>query len=754
MNTDITQALQTARYNELVHIYVSSEDDDTESREIVLKASLDTKDGGIQWNPLQGDSDSLTKQHLCTKRWFFPMLNDHVRNRLYDQAIQCASEEVVRRFCSQSTKRHHAVISGLDIGSGTGLLAMLSARHLDQSLKSSKSDASISITSLEMSHAMAQLAQSTVSSNLQGNQIQVLGRHSCEMEPLQPKAHLCTSELLESGLLAEGWLPAMRDAWNRHLHPQAVVVPQRARIYAQLVEGDSLSNYWGPHKVVTDFPNNRQMILYCTEDGGEKDYLLGPTSTTSGVQIAMQAKQVLADKHDPLKLLSDPIRVLDFDVTSKEALPPREGQSRMATFLPTASGRAQAVLFWWELDLYGENHVYSTKHDEKFQDHWHQCLFVFAKLKEQCVELIEGEPAMLKAMSDDSRITFDVLSTKKNPEERTLKRLRLSTEDKPYRVSSDRAWQLNDLDRTSKIRDGILQALQDIGIKDSVVLDVSDFSLGSSMAALLGAPQVFSVESSSSALPLTTARLAQISNGLPLKPLDSKGFQILQCHPEQLTTNVLGGLKPNVVVAEPYYEVLEGWHLHEALNYFYIVRALKERGVLGSKTCLVPATASIMVCAFESSDLGGAYKHCDNICGFEHDVINDRAPLFDLDIRFPAWQYDITPLSKGISVAIIDYQKYEIIETPVVHAPLTRSGTCHGLLVWIDYGILLEGGRVGVLSTKGRAHQQIIRMLSRPVEVEQSHVTDSTATLSCKFLLQSGGGKDYDLQFDVKIKPS
>jgi protein arginine N-methyltransferase 7 len=770
MSTDITQALQTARFNELVHIYVSSEGegDEDDSREIILKASLDADNGGIQWNPLQDDSASLMKQHLCTKRWFFPMLNDHVRNQLYDQAIQRASEEVLGRFFGSKPGQHHQIITGLDIGSGTGLLAMLSAKHMEQSLTSltaKNKNASVSVTSLEMSSTMSQLATLTICSNQRNKQIQVLERHSCEIDPLQPKAHFCTSELLESGLLAEGWLPAMRDAWERHLHPQAIVVPQRARVFAQIVEGDSLSNYWGPHKLVTGFPKSRQMKLWCTSDWGDSDYLLGPTSSRTGVQIAIHAKQLLADRDNPVKLLSDAIHVLDFDVTSKDVIPPPEGQSRTTEFLPKASGRAQAVLFWWELDLYGENLTYSTHHQQEFQDHWHQCLFVFTETKEKCVELIQGEPAMLKATSDDSRITFDVScssSSKNNnekDEQNSSKRFKSSPVETAFSISPDRAWQLNDLERTSTIRNGISFALQQVGMDTSMVLDVSDFSLGASMAALLGAPQVFSLESSSSSLPLTTARLAQLSNNLPLNKSDPNSFQILQCHPEQLTTALLEGKQPNVIVAEPYYEVLEGWHLQESLNFFYILRSLKERGVVSANARSVPASASIMVCAFESQDIGRAYSHCDNniLCGFQHDVINAHAPLYDHDICIPAWQYDITPLTKAMAVATIDYHTCEIIQegtTPLHVVPLTKSGTCHGMLMWIDYGISLEGGKMGVLSTYGRSHKQVIRMLPCPVEIDPNHVLDNKATFSCNFVWKSttsGEGEDYDFQFGIEI---
>jgi hypothetical protein len=69
--------------------------------------------------------------------------------------------------------------------------------------------------------------------------IDIVEGHSCELPPKEaPKAMFCTPKVLKSGLLGEGWLVALRDAWERHLDPDAIVVPQQARDFAQVVEGE------------------------------------------------------------------------------------------------------------------------------------------------------------------------------------------------------------------------------------------------------------------------------------------------------------------------------------------------------------------------------------------------------------------------------------------------------------------------------------------------------------------------------------
>ena len=69
-----------------------------------------------------------------------------------------------------------------------------------------------------MAETMARLAKLTISSNGLSNVINVVEAHSCDPSfSLPSRAHMCTSKLLESGLLGEGMLPAIQDAWERHL---------------------------------------------------------------------------------------------------------------------------------------------------------------------------------------------------------------------------------------------------------------------------------------------------------------------------------------------------------------------------------------------------------------------------------------------------------------------------------------------------------------------------------------------------------
>eukprot|EP00957_Ditylum_brightwellii_P164710 12540699-Ditylum_brightwellii.AAC.1 len=297
---------------------------------------------------------------------------------------------------------------------------MLAAKH-GQSILSSSSSSSlpVSIVSVEMSSAMSRLANQTVSSNSLQDVITTVGDvHSADASfhpfPDSNKANICTSELLESGLLGEGVLPAMRDAWERHLSQDAIVVPRKARVYAMIVEGkNSVNGYVAP----IQFPLNKEnkekakkerggMVRFCTASSSSEkknisDVLLGYgelshatlldkaeqedesqiEETTKrrgeGIRVPLHAEKMFAphcsrekieDKNNnknngngknkinngnsgDARILSNPTLVLEFDFTSSSSIPPPQGRTISNIITPTSSGIAHGVLFWWELDL-------------------------------------------------------------------------------------------------------------------------------------------------------------------------------------------------------------------------------------------------------------------------------------------------------------------------------------------------------------------------------------------------------------------
>lgn len=744
MNDDVAKAIQSAKYGESVQITL--EDEDGCAHEVSLVAVLDAENGGVQWSNADlveglgsvGDPEAGLRRHLRTKRWFFPMLNDHKRNALYEEAITRAAEELTRRVQLQLGSNPTSLpIQCLDIGSGTGLLAMMSAKKISEAIPR---QLDVKVTSLEMSHAMAKIAQETVKANALDDSVHILEGHSCEIVPLEPRAIFCTSELLESGLLAEGWLPAMRDAWNRHLDPAAIVVPQHATIYAQVVGGTEISNFWGPHELLDGFPGDTALSLAL--DGENSEVLLG--NDGEGIRVPLHFHTLLQDPSCSIDILSEPLRVLDISVASKNAVPSSDGQSQSNTFIPSKTGVARGVVYWWELELFQDVPKYSTKPTgDHWQDHWHQCLFVFSKPTKDCVVLQEGVPATLKAFHDDLSISFDILPEEKG-EEFHRKRQRQSTGKYHNLITAARAWQLNDVSRLSAFKAAVTALLQEKGI-NAPVLDLSDFSLCSMVAALLGATNVSSLEASSTTLPEAAARVAQFSNGLPL---NDAVFQIIRCHPEQLMVEMIGGRQAEIVAAEPYYEVLEGWELQQVFNYLFTLKALKGRNVVSKDALSVPQCAKIMGQVLKCDDIVSSYRRCnDNLRGFNHSVPNRLYSFNSHEFTLPSWQYNLETLSSPFELAQVDFDSCTIQqESSQTAIHLDGTGKCHGMIVWVQYVL---PGNAGTLSTYDRPHNQLIRLLD-----DTSTVYQKGDIFHCKFLVGRIEGRSLeDYSIEISVEP-
>ena len=855
----IQRAVQNAKYNEVVTIDVNNHKSNDENKEalilnsldaneIILVASLDESNGGIVWkrphNSSSSDSntelqeskygtddkfeDEGIKRHLRTKKWILPMLHDSKRNHLYHSAIQKACHQI---YSSTQTKSNEATsIQVLDIGTGTGLLAMMTAKCLKtymDNCKDATTSLKIKITSLEMASAMARLANKIVHANNLEQLIQILPYHSCDQKfylspptqesnssatnkSLQPtqKAVLCTSELLESGLLGEGIIPTLRDAWKRHLEPNAIMIPQRARIIAQIIESkDHVACYRGPVSNIFEKDGSTRLSACAPSSDRNDSFLLlhenghnlSRRSEAGGVLVPIRAEALL--NQPDITILTDAVVALEFDFTRPESIPPPEGRSKLLSLIPSSSGTAHGVLFWWELDLW-DGLTYSTKpvtqkkkdindndkksnekqndHHGNWQDHWQQCLFVWNLTDENCPRLEKGISFTLIASHTDYAISFSFVS---HEQARTIpniiKKQKVMHINPKNQVTYHRALQLSNINRIQAFNNAIQAAIKQKGNHNTPILDLSDFSLCGILAATgkynrtkddckdgfedVNATHVNSIESGECALSpwaMLSSKVAQIGNELPIQ---GGIFQIWNTRPEMLTKNLLfppssfsanSNLKVEIVMAEPYYEKLEGWHLQEAINFYYILRGLRQMdessNFISPDAIIIPQCARIMGCAVELNyDMAKAYgplldenenikyeyfgemdkertkKKAIKICGFDHTLINHYVFLHidSFDMKFNMFQYEYKMLTEPFELGNIDYrQTVSLNSCGIGDSNLHRTvvfktnGICHGMMMWVEYDLGPYSGPK-IISTNTRFDQQSFRMLKHPEKV-------------------------------------
>jgi len=181
------------------------------------------------------------------------------------------------------------------------------------------------------------------------------------------------------------------------------------------------------------------------------------------------------------------------------------------------------------------------------------------------------------------------------------------------------------------------------------------------------------------------------------------------------------------VVGEPYYEMLEGWPIETALNYFYTIRMLKRNKIVKPNALSVPAHARILACGIECRDLARAYdknlssavvskrvrgtQFQAHVCGFDHSPIADCWNYDQHGISLPLWEYNnVVPVTEIVTVGTLDYETDSIEqgslilqqqdENSVLVAPFTENNrTCHAIAFWVDYGIRTSSSSFATVST-------------------------------------------------------
>lgn len=252
--------------------------------------------------------------------WHLPMLADEARNAAYQQAMD---------------KHVGAGMHVLDIGAGSGLLAMMAARA-----------GAGQVTAVEMNPVLAEVARQVVADNGFADRIQVLNRLSLDLEVGVdlPAADLVVSEVLDGGLLGEGVLPTLRHAARHLMKPGGHMLPAGATVHGQLVE----------------LPRQRTV---------------NPIATIAGFDLSAfdrfrnpAAYRTIKLANEQHTVLSAPFHVADFDF----AAPPMADRQRRAKIPITTTGEVYAVVFWF--DLHMDDAIRISSGPDGTLSHWAQAV--------------------------------------------------------------------------------------------------------------------------------------------------------------------------------------------------------------------------------------------------------------------------------------------------------------------------------------------------------------------------------------------
>jgi type III protein arginine methyltransferase len=152
-------------------------------------------------------------------RWHFNIVKDEQRNAAFEAAMQ-------RAVTSQT--------SVLDIGTGTGLLAMIAAKC-----------GARQVVSCELNPVVAQTAREILSANGLAEKVSVVSKHSMHLDPeadMDGLADLIVAEIISNDFVGEGVLPALNDAARRLMKPGGQMIPQGGSIMIALAHWDRLGD--------------------------------------------------------------------------------------------------------------------------------------------------------------------------------------------------------------------------------------------------------------------------------------------------------------------------------------------------------------------------------------------------------------------------------------------------------------------------------------------------------------------------------
>ena len=149
--------------------------------------------------------------------WHFPMMNDTVRNTAYETALG-------------SALKNGGIV--LDIGSGSGLLAMMAIRQ----------GASRVIT-CEAIPMIARKAIEIIRRNGLEDRIQVINKKSTDLvvgQDFPEHADVLVTEIFDDGLLGEFAFAAIGHARKNLLKPGAQLIPTGVRVMAMAIESKEI----------------------------------------------------------------------------------------------------------------------------------------------------------------------------------------------------------------------------------------------------------------------------------------------------------------------------------------------------------------------------------------------------------------------------------------------------------------------------------------------------------------------------------
>lgn len=305
--------------------------------------ALDLSVRALDLAPDDGEVRAIAAEVMSADvpRWHFDIVRDDLRNETYAAALR------------------RAIFPGckvLEIGTGTGLLAMMAARA-----------GAAEVVTCESDHAIAMAAREIIDRNGYASRVRVVTKHSTELDVVRDlggPADILVSEIVSNDLLGEGTLPVLEHATRNLLKPGAKVIPARGRVRVALAHDDEWEDARMGQVVGFDLsPFNRLAAPYR--------------------EIHVGASRLM--------LRSDAADLFSFDFASGGPFP----ESNAATTLAAHGRRVTGIAQWIALDMDNEGH-YENRPQPGSHSSWSSVFYPF----DRPLETTPGQPVTICGRHD------------------------------------------------------------------------------------------------------------------------------------------------------------------------------------------------------------------------------------------------------------------------------------------------------------------------------------------------------------------
>ncbi|KAK4771368.1 hypothetical protein SAY87_031900 [Trapa incisa] len=684
------------------------------SAQRVLQLKVDPLTGSSEWVVIEEEDDGGAEasqdfqKSFLARTSYLDMLNDSYRNRCFREAI----EKTVTQPC-------HV----LDIGAGTGLLSMMAAQAMSQNESPVHSTKGI-VTACESYLPMVKLMRKVLHINGTGRNISIINKRSDEVSvdiDIRSRADVLVSEILDSELLGEGLIPTLQHAHDILLVKNPQTVPYRATIYGQMVECNYLQKLHD---------------LYSYENEASDGIHLVPAGMESILRVARQQYPMHCDAiSKEIKLLSEPFKIFEFNFWRR----PESSREIALRVKATADGQAHAIVSWWVLQLDRDGSIFYTtapgwissqnnSNARSWCDHWKQCVWF---LHGEGLPLSKEEDASILAVHSETSISYQLEADCQYAEgdyHITLSPERIA-------IYGDCQWRCSILKAMRNAFQGRVPSLCVVA-DDSIFLAILVAHLSPQSRVMAFFPGLH--ENGSRYLQAVAG-----ANGFTMEHVEVLGRRLMS-----LTMHETHQREVDLLIAEPFYIANNGmlpWHN---------LRFWKERtnltSVLSKDALVIPCKGILKVCAMSLPDLWNSRHSLDKIEGFDHSIVNTTfgacgdAAEDSPCLPFSVWQCgEVKEISKTYTLMEFNFSMEMHSCFGKTEVKFSEDGTCHGLVLWIDWVMDKEASIVISTGPGTRYWKQGVKLLRRPVIVENngSIIANRACSLAVEASFNSTNGE-------------